>query len=114
MLDGLPAGIRLDLNRIRAELTKRRPADASPPSGRKRTNSVPQRLLTATPPATPLTLMIENKSQHSKDYEKMKYLPVLARGLYRLCQIRRLSGRARRRAFLRPGHDGAGGGGCDF
>ena len=26
VLDGLPAGIRLDLDRIRAELTKRRPA----------------------------------------------------------------------------------------
>ena len=76
VLDGLPAGIRLDLDRIRAELTKRRPAGRI---STQRQEADEFRFLSGYydghTTGTPLTLMIENKSQHSKDYEKMKYLP---------------------------------------
>lgn len=76
VLDGLPAGIWLDLNRIRAELTKRRPAGRI---STQRQEADEFRFLSGYydghTTGTPLTLMIENKSQHSKDYEKMKDLP---------------------------------------
>ena len=76
VLDGLPAGIRLDLERIRSELTKRRPAGRI---STQRQEADEFRFLSGYydghTTGTPLTLMIENKSQHSKDYEKMKYLP---------------------------------------
>ncbi len=76
VLDGLPAGIRLDLDRIRRELTKRRPA------GRISTQRQEADEFTflsgfydGHTTGTPLTLVIENKAQHSQDYEAMKYLP---------------------------------------
>ena len=76
VLDGLPAGIRLDLDRIRSELTKRHPAGRI---STQRQEADEFRFLSGYydgyTTGTPLTLMIENKSQHSKDYEKMKYLP---------------------------------------
>ena len=77
VLDGLPAGIRLDLDRIRSELTKRRPAGRI---STQRQEADEFRFLSGYydghTTGTPLTLMIENtSSSHSKDYEKMKYLP---------------------------------------
>lgn len=76
VLDGLPAGIELDLDRIRAELTKRRPAGKI---STQRQEADEFRFLSGYTAGhttgTPLTFVIENTSQRSRDYEKMKFLP---------------------------------------
>lgn len=76
VLDGLPAGIRIDTDRIRVELDKRKP------QGRISTQRHEADEFTflsgfynGCTTGTPLTFVIENKSQHSRDYDKMKYLP---------------------------------------
>jgi chorismate synthase len=76
VLDGLPAGIRLDLDNIRRELDKRRPV------GRISTQRREDDAFTflsgyykERTTGTPLTFVIENKGQHSNDYEAMQYLP---------------------------------------
>ncbi len=76
VLDGLPAGIRIDTNRIASELTKRRPVGKI---STERREADAFRFLSGcyqgVTTGTPLTLVIENTSQHSADYEKTKYLP---------------------------------------
>ena len=76
VLDGLPAGIRLDLDKVRLELDKRKP------QGRistQRHEADEFRFLSGYynehTTGTPLTFVIENKSQQSRDYDKLKALP---------------------------------------
>ncbi len=76
VLDGLPAGIALDLDNIRAALTRRRP------SGKISTQRQEQdafRFLSGfykgRTCGTPLTFVIENSAQRSEDYDEMQFLP---------------------------------------
>ena len=76
VLDGLPAGITLDLDRIRGELDKRKPRGKI---STQRHEADEFRFLSGYyeghTTGTPLTFVIENTSQRSRDYDKMKYLP---------------------------------------
>ena len=76
VLDGLPAGITLDLDRIRGELDKRKPTGKI---STQRHEADEFRFISGYyeghTTGTPLTFVIENTSQRSRDYEKMKYLP---------------------------------------
>lgn len=76
VLDGLPAGIVLDLDRIRGELDKRKPTGKI---STQRHEADEFRFISGYyeghTTGTPLTFVIENTSQRSRDYEKMKYLP---------------------------------------
>lgn len=76
VLDGLPAGITLDLDRIRGELDKRKPTGKI---STQRHEADEFKFLSGYyeghTTGTPLTFVIENTSQRSRDYEKMKYLP---------------------------------------
>lgn len=76
VLDGLPAGIELDLQNIRDALTRR------PPGGKistQRQEADEFRFLSGfykgRTCGTPLTFVIENTAQRSEDYDEMQFLP---------------------------------------
>ena len=79
VLDGLPAGITLDLDRIRGELDKRKPTGKI---STQRHEADEFRFISGYyeghTTGTPLTFVIENTSQRSRDYEKMKYNTAIA------------------------------------
>lgn len=116
VLDGLPAGIELDLQNIRDALTPPPPGgqDLHPAPGGGR---VP----------LPLRVLQGPHLRHAADLRHREHRPALGglrrdavpapplpRGLRGLCQVRRLSGPARRRPLLRPGHGRARRGGRDL
>lgn len=76
VLDGLPAGIALDLNHIRRQLDKRKPRGRIS-TQRKEDDDINflSGFYDGHTTGTPLTFVTYNKSQHSADYEAMKYLP---------------------------------------
>ena len=76
VLDGLPAGIELDLQNIRDALTRRRPAGKI---STQRQEADAFRFLSGfykgRTCGTPLTFVIENTAQRSEDYDEMQFLP---------------------------------------
>ena len=76
VLDGLPAGIELDLQNIRDALTRRRPAGKI---STQRQEADEFRFLSGfykgRTCGTPLTFVIENTAQRSEDYDEMQFLP---------------------------------------
>ena len=57
---------------------------------------------------TPLCAVIANTDTRSRDYAKLKDLPVQTRGLRRLCALSGVQRLPGRRPFLRPAHCAAG------
>jgi len=73
VLDGLPAGIKIDLDYIQGELDKRKPGGKFATS-RKESDTL--QILSGTfeglSTGTPIGLLIENENQKSKDYDNVK------------------------------------------
>lgn len=70
IIDGCPAGLPVDLNYIQAELDKRKPGQSKITTQRKEADTV--QILSGTfegkTTGTPLTMIIPNEDQRSKDY----------------------------------------------
>jgi len=79
VIDGCPAGLKLRSSDIQCDLDRRRPGQSSITSPRKEldTLKILSGVFKGTTTGTPISLVIENEDQRSKDYDKLaeKYRP---------------------------------------
>lgn len=73
IIDGCPAGFRLDLNAIQAELDRRKPGQSAITTQRKETDEVQflSGILDGVTLGTPIGFLLKNEDQKSKDYDKL-------------------------------------------
>ena len=74
VIDGMPAGLRVDLPAIQHELERRRPGQSDIVTARKESDTVKilSGLFEGVTTGTPIGFVIENNDQHSNDYENMR------------------------------------------
>ncbi len=74
VLDGMPAGIMIDVDLIQKELNRRRPAQSSVTTSRREADEVIilSGIYQGKTLGTPIGFMIENKGQRSEDYDALK------------------------------------------
>ncbi len=74
VIDGLPSGVKLDLEKINREMSRRRPGKTALETPRKELDEF--KILSGyfknKTTGAPLCIFIQNKNQHSKDYESIK------------------------------------------
>lgn len=74
IVDGMPAGVEIDMDFIQAELDRRRPGQSAITTDRKEADSV--RLLSGVfegrATGAPIGFMVENTNQHSGDYDNLR------------------------------------------
>ena len=82
VLEGVPAGLELDLERVQWELDRRRPGKDPTATARKEADRVEvlSGLFAGKTTGAPLAMVIYNSDQHSKDYESIRYTPGPATG----------------------------------
>jgi chorismate synthase len=75
VIDGFPSQFPIDLDRVQAELDRRRPGQSAITTGRNEADRV--RILSGifegVTTGTPIGFMIENADHHSSDYEEMRH-----------------------------------------
>ena len=84
VLEGVPAGLELDLERVSAEMARRAPG-GSPLSTARKEADVPEilsGLFEGRTTGTPLCAVIANTDTRSRDYAKLKDLPRPGHGDY--------------------------------
>ena len=76
-VEGLPAGLELDMEFIRAELKRRAPGQNALATARREADEVEilSGVFEGYTTGTPLCAVIRNTDTHSKDYESLKNLP---------------------------------------
>ena len=74
IVDGCPAGLNLDLEKIQKELDRRRPGQSDLTTARSETDTVSflSGIFEGTTTGTPIAFQIPNKDQRSKDYSDIK------------------------------------------
>lgn len=74
IIDGCPAGVKLDLEKIQAELDRRRPGQSDITTARSESDTVTflSGIFEAQTTGTPIAFQIPNKDHRSKDYSKLK------------------------------------------
>lgn len=74
IIDGIPAGIEIDLNRVQHELNRRRPGQSAivTPRNEKDQVKILSGLFEGKTTGTPIGFMVENANQHSTDYENIR------------------------------------------
>ncbi|TNF46480.1 MAG: chorismate synthase [Bacteroidetes bacterium] len=74
VVDGVPAGIRIDLEKIQIDLDKRKPGQSKLVTQRKESDTVQllSGLLDGVTTGTPIGFIIKNEDQHSSDYDHLK------------------------------------------
>lgn len=74
IIDGCPAGLKLDFDQIQSELDRRKPGQSKIVTQRKESDTVQflSGILDDTTTGAPIGFMIPNENQHSKDYEHLK------------------------------------------
>lgn len=84
VLEGVPAGLELDLEKVQAELDRRAPGKNPLSTARKETDKVNiiSGLFEGKTTGTPLCMVIQNSDQHSTDYESIRYTPRPSHGDY--------------------------------
>lgn len=77
VVDGLPAGLQIDLERVAACMKRRQPVGAAYSTQRKETDAVEvvSGLFEGHTTGTPLCGIIRNKDSHSADYNELRYRP---------------------------------------
>ena len=75
VIDGVPAGVEIDLNEIQAQLDRRRPGQSAIVTGRREADrvSILSGIFEGRTLGTPIGFIIENADQHSNDYETMRH-----------------------------------------
>lgn len=73
-IDGCPAGVKIDLDAIQKDLSRRRPGQSSIVTQRKEEDRVDilSGVMDGLSTGTPISLIIYNKDQKSKDYDHIK------------------------------------------
>ena len=103
-LDGIPAGLPVDFEELQAFLNRRAPGQNCWSTPRKEEDR-PEFLagiLDGFTCGAPIAAVIHNTNTRSGDYANLRDCPPPGtRGLHRSGQVWRLSGRGRRRTFLR-------------
>lgn len=76
IIDGLPARVAIELDRVQAELDRRRPGQSRITTGRREADRVRvlSGMLDGLTTGTPIGFIIENTNQHSADYEEMRHV----------------------------------------
>lgn len=76
IIDGCPAGLKLDFNFIQSELDRRKPGQSKITTPRKENDEVEflSGIFDGLTTGTPIAFVIKNNNQHSKDYDNMKDL----------------------------------------
>ncbi len=74
IIDGCPAGLELDLDKIQADLDRRKPGQSKITTQRNETDSVQflSGIFEGKTTGTPIGFFIKNKDQHSNDYNDLK------------------------------------------
>jgi chorismate synthase len=74
VVDGMPAGVRIDLEQVKQELARRRPGQGGVSSGRKETDEVEilSGIMDGVTLGTPIGFIIRNRDQRSEDYDHLK------------------------------------------
>lgn len=77
VIDGCPAGLKLDLDQIQTELNRRKPGQSkiSTPRNEKDAFTILSGVFNGYTTGAPLTLIVENKDTDSSKYEKLKFTP---------------------------------------
>ena len=76
VVDGMPAGIDIDLDFIQQELARRRPGQSKLTTSRKETDQVEilSGVFDGKSTGAPIGFVVSNTNQHSKDYDNMRNL----------------------------------------
>ncbi|WP_438819465.1 chorismate synthase [Intestinimonas massiliensis (ex Afouda et al. 2020)] len=84
VLEGVPAGLELDLEKVQWELDRRRPGKDPTATARKEADKVEvlSGLFEGKTTGAPLAMVIYNSDQHSRDYESIRYTPRPSHGDY--------------------------------
>nr|WP_209344264.1 chorismate synthase [Flavonifractor sp. AGMB03687] len=84
VLEGVPAGLELDLEQVQKELDRRKPGQDPTATARKESDLVEvlSGVFEGKTTGAPLAMVIHNSDQHSKDYESIRYTPRPSHGDY--------------------------------
>lgn len=76
VVDGMPAGIDIDVNFIQTELDRRRPGQSRITTGRKEPDRIEilSGVFEGKSTGTPIGFIVRNTNQHSQDYENLRCL----------------------------------------
>jgi len=74
IIDGMPAGIEVDMNFIQSELARRKPGQSLLTTARKEADEVEllSGIFEGRTTGTPIGFLVRNTNQHSDDYEEMR------------------------------------------
>ena len=74
VIDGMPAGISIDLSVVQHELDRRRPGQSALTTPRKESDRVEilSGLFEGKTTGTPIGFIIRNENQHSADYDNLR------------------------------------------
>ncbi|MDE7385587.1 MAG: chorismate synthase [Muribaculaceae bacterium] len=74
IIDGVPAGVRLDLDAVQHELDRRRPGQSDIVTGRRESDTITflSGIFEGVTTGTPIGFTIPNADQHSADYDNMR------------------------------------------
>lgn len=84
VLEGVPAGLNLDMEAMARELSRRAPKSDGLSTARREADEIQvlSGLFEGKTTGTPLCLVIQNSDQHSGDYEALRYTPRPSHGDY--------------------------------
>lgn len=76
VIDGMPAGVAVDIEKIQAQLARRRPGQSSIVTARNESDAVEllSGVFEGVSTGTPIGFIIRNDNQHSADYENMRHV----------------------------------------
>ncbi len=74
VIDGMPAGVKIDLARVQHELDRRRPGQSAITTSRRESDTVEvlSGLMDGVTTGTSIGFIIRNENQHSSDYEQLR------------------------------------------
>ena len=79
VVDGMPAGIPLDMEYIQRELNRRRPGQSSIVTSRKENDRVEflSGIFEGKTTGTPIGFLVYNENQHSSDYDNLREVRIM-------------------------------------
>ena len=74
VIDGMPAGVRIDLAKVQQELDRRRPGQSAITTSRRESDTVEvlSGLMEGVTTGTSIGFIIRNENQHSSDYDQLR------------------------------------------
>ena len=84
VVEGVPAGLELNLEEVQRELDRRKPGQGPTATARKESDLVEvlSGVFEGKTTGAPLAMVIRNSDQHSQDYEAIRYTPRPSHGDY--------------------------------